>query len=165
MAATWTVPALLRAVARNAHHEVHFVQVTHLSSLTRPLQTSGRLIYRKPATLIMEQERPTKASYRIVNGRLYVNGQRGVPVRRVPQVMAIVSGFEGLLSGNRALLLHDYAVHLRGSARHWQLSLVPRLPVLARILRHIEVRGHDGEPTEVRTVAPGGDFSVMRLSP
>ncbi|MDA8390180.1 MAG: hypothetical protein M0Z76_05555 [Gammaproteobacteria bacterium] len=156
---------LLSAVALNARHEVHFAETTRLSSLTRPLETSGRLIYRKPSTLIMRQQRPAPVTYRIVGERLYVNGHRGVSIDRVPQLMAIVSGFEGLLSGNRALLQHDYTLHLRGSARQWRLRLVPRLAALAKVVRTIEVRGHDGEPTEVRTTTPKGDFSVMRLSP
>ncbi len=161
----WTVPILLNAVAHEARHEVRFVETTHLASLTRPLKTSGRLIYRKPATLIMRQQRPSPVTYRIVGGRLYVNGHPGVPIDRIPQVMAIVSGFEGLLSGNRALLLHDYTLRLTGSARRWRLRLVPRLPALAKVVRVVEVRGHGGEPTSVRTTTPGGDFSVMRLSP
>lgn len=168
VAATWTLPDLLHAVARNQHHAVRFVQTTHLSSLTHPLQTSGLLSYRKPDTMVMKQMHPTRATYRVVDGRLYVHdaqGRHSVSISHVPQVMAIVSSFEGLLSGNQALLLHDYTARLSGSVHAWRLLLVPRLRSLAQVVRTIEVRGHGGQLSEVKTMTPKGDFSVMRLSP
>ncbi len=114
----------------------------------------------------MREQDPRTAVYRIQGDRLFVNGaHRGVPVARAPALLAIASGFEGLLSGNRALLLHDFHAHLGGVLGAWRLTLVPRMATLKRVVRAVRVRGRIGRITRIVTHAPDGDFSVLRITP
>lgn len=126
----------------------------------------GDLEFIAPDTLIMKQSAPHKGVYRIVGNRLFVNqARRGVPVSRYPGVVAIVSGFEGLLSGNQALLAHDFTPLLSGNAQSWQLVLKPRLALLKRALTKVVVEGHEGQFVQVITHAPNGNYAVMRIIP
>jgi hypothetical protein len=114
----------------------------------------------------MKQSGTHKAVYRIVGNRLFVNhAANGVPVSRYPAVVAIVSGFEGLLSGNYALLSHDFTTHLKGGRKAWQLTLQPRLPSLQKALTEVVIVGHGGQLAEITTRAPNGNYSDMRILP
>lgn len=162
----WTVPRLLQTLRHATSHRVRFTETNHIVGLKRPLHLRGALRYTPPSTLVMEQSVPRKAVYRIVGDRLYVNhAERGVPVGRYPALIAIVSGFEGLLSGNQALLTHDFAVSLTGDSEGWRLVLHPRLAVLRRAVTTVTVTGHGGRLAEITTETPRGDFSVMHILP
>ncbi len=130
------------------------------------MHTRGTLQYIKPDTLVMTQSAPRKAVYRIEGDRLFVNGaRRGVAVNRYPGVLAIVSGLEGLLSGNYPLLAHDFTIRLQGSRKAWRLRLQPRLRSLKRALTRVAISGRGAQLTEIRTRAPNGDTSDMRILP
>ena len=145
---------------------MRFTETNHIVGLKRPLHLRGVLRYTPPSTLVMKQSAPRKGVYRIVGDRLYVNhAKRGVPVSRYPGVIAIVSGFEGLLSGNQALLTHDFGARLTGASGDWRLVLHPRLAELRRAVTRVTVTGHGGQLVEVTTAAPNGDFSVMHILP
>ncbi len=162
----WGVPALLHTLSRGVSHEVRFVEVNHLASLRHPIRAHGTLQFRKPHTLIMTQSAPHKAVYRIEGNRLFVNhSERGVPVSRYPGVIAIVSGFEGLLSGNYALLAHDFKTRLQGTPQSWRLTLHPRLAALKRALTSVMIRGQGARLVTIKTRAPNGDFSDMHILP
>ena len=162
----WTVSTLLQALSRTANHKVRFTETNHIASLKRPIHMHGELEYTPPDILVMKQSAPRKVVYRIEGNRLFVNhAVRGVPVSRYPGVVAIVSGFEGLLSGNHALLAHDFALALSGNAERWQLVLRPRLASLRRVLTSVVVKGRNGQFVEITTHAPDGDFSVMHIIP
>ncbi len=112
----------------------------------------------------MTQSAPRRAVYRIVGNRLFVNGARhGVAVTRYPGVVAIVSGFEGLLSGNYALLAHDFTTHLTGDRTAWHLLLTPRLASLKQALSSVAISGRGAALVEIKTRAPNGDMSDMRI--
>ena len=157
---------LLKTLAHTVTHKVRFIEVNHLASLRHPVQARGTLQYEKPDTLIMTQSAPRKAVYRIVGDRLFVNQtRRGVPVSRYPGVIAMVSGFEGLLSGNYALLTHDFHARLQGDRKAWRLLLRPRLAALKRALVSVAIGGHGARLAEIVTRAPNGDSSDMRILP
>ena len=157
---------LLKTLAHTVNHKVRFIEVNHLASLRRPVHARGTLQYVKPDTLIMIQSAPRKAVYRIVGDRLFVNrAHRGVPVSHYPGVIAMVSGFEGLLSGNYALLTHDFHTRLQGDRKAWRLLLRPRLAALKRALVSVAISGHGARFAEIVTRAPNGDSSDMRILP
>ena len=157
---------LLQTLGRTANHKVHFTQTNYIASLTRPIHMHGTLAYTPPDVLVMTQSAPHKAVYRISGNRLFVNqNQQGVPVSRYPGVLVIVAGFEGLLSGNQALLAHDFALTLSGRAEDWELTLRPRLAVLRRVLTDVVIKGRNGQFVRITTHAPNGDHSVMRIIP
>lgn len=160
------MPRLLRTLRGTTSHRVRFTETNHIADLKRPLHIRGALRYTPPSTLVMEQSAPRKGVYRIVGDRLYVNhARRGVPVSRYPGLIAIVSGFEGLLSGNQALLTHDFRVSLTGDEQGWQLVLQPRLAALRRAMTQVTITGQGGRLVEVTTRARHGDFSVMHILP
>ncbi len=157
---------LLKTIAHTVNRKVRFIETNHLASLRRPVHAHGTLRYQKPDTLIMTQSAPRKAVYRIVGNRLFVDhARRGVPVSRYPGVIAIVSGFEGLLSGDYALLTHDFSTRLRGDRKAWRLVLRPRLATLKRALVSVAISGHGAHLARIVTRAPNGDSSDMRILP
>ena len=162
----WTVPMLLKTLAGAANRKARFTEVNHLASLRRAVRVYGTLQYIKPDTLIMTEGAPRKAIYRIVGGRLFVNrARRGVSVGRYPSVIAMVSGFEGLLSGNYALLTHDFTTRLQGNRKAWRLLLRPRLAALKKALISVAITGHGTQLTQITTRAPNGDSSDMYILP
>lgn len=165
-AQSWTVSALLRALAQNPTRIVHFKETNHLRSLRAAVHFRGTLAFIPPDTLLMKQNAPHPGQYKIVGNQLYVGARRrSVPVDRVPAIEAMVSGFEGLLSGNRALLMHDYRILISGSRRRWRLTLTPRLRSLQGVVKDVVVRGQGGDMTKVTSRAPDGDYAVIRISP
>ena len=162
----WTLSSLLQTLQHTTSHRVRFTETNHIAGLKRPLHLRCALRYTPPNTLVMKQSVPHKAVYRIVGDRLYVNhATRGVAVSRYPGLIAIVSGFEGLLSGNQALLTHDFAVTLSGDVGAWRLVLHPRLAELRRAVTTVAITGRGGQLVEITTLAPRGDFSVMHILP
>ncbi|MHB1565196.1 MAG: LolA-related protein [Acidiferrobacter sp.] len=157
---------LLQALAHGVPHAVQFRQTNHISSLRAPVRLAGRLRYAPPATLVMQETTPRAVTYRIVGARLFIGDRRrSVPLAQFPQLLAMVASFIGLLSGNGALLTHDYHLQLHGTPRAWQLRLQPRLADLARVVTMVTVRGHDGVLTTVTTRAANGNYSVIHLTP
>lgn len=157
---------LLRTLSRTASHKVRFLETNHIARLRRPVHMQGTLQYKPPSTLVMKQSGAHKGIYRIEGDRLFVNQARhGVPVERYPGVLAIVSGFEGLLSGNYALLTHDFRVHLAGSRAAWRLMLRPRMVSLQKALTEVVVTGRGGQLVEIMTRVPNGDSSDMHILP
>jgi len=166
VARPWTVPTLLKTLSHTTNHKVRFIETNHIASLNRPVHMHGTMKYIPPDTLVMTQSGAHKGVYRIVGDRLFVNdAARGVPVRHYPAVMAIVSGFEGLLSGNYALLAHDFSTRLEGRPEAWRLTLKPRLASLKKALIEVIIDGRGGTLIHIQTRAPNGDFSDMHILP
>ncbi|HEV7804088.1 MAG TPA: outer membrane lipoprotein carrier protein LolA [Burkholderiales bacterium] len=142
-----------------------FTQTRTLSALTRPVKSSGRLVFARDKGVIWQIEKPYRAIYVIDEQRIVeigANNERRVrSVKDAPAVAEVGRVFRSIVSGDRKTLADYFRVTATGEPAHWQLELAPREKV-APFLKAVSVRG--GEFIEQITLQePSGDRTELRF--
>lgn len=159
---------LLQQLGQRHEAQAHFQQSQYLSSLTRPLQSSGTLSYRAPDHLEQHIETPRPQQLTLDHGVLTMQLGRhrhSVPLSDYPQLAPLLDSLRALLGGDLQALQQQFELQFMGPLSRWQLRLTPRTPELAGQLRDIQVRGEQTQIEEIQIEQRNGDHSVMRLEP
>ncbi len=158
---------LMRLLAQRRHGEVTFVERDTLAVLTRPLVSSGLMIYDAPDHLEKRTLEPRPSSLILDHGELTVKrGDRTyqLDLNDYPQVAPYVEAIADTLSGNRAALERLFEVRFAGSLAQWTLTLRPLDPRRSRI-QLILIQGARDDIRTVRIFQTNGDHSRMTLGP
>jgi hypothetical protein len=159
---------LMALLARRKHGEVPFTERDTLSILTRPLESSGVLIYDAPDHLVKRTLRPRRESLALDGDRVTVR-RRGRALQfnldSYPQAAPYVEAIRATLAGDRAALERVFHVKFEGSLAHWRLALTPRQTRMAKRVRRIRIAGARDDIRRVEILERDGDRSVMRLGP
>ena len=86
-------------------------------------------------------------------------------LREQPEVLAFVASIRGTLSGNRAALEQNYALHLSGQRDNWTLNLSPSNPRIAELVTRITISGSRQQVRSIEYLQADGDRSVMSIEP
>lgn len=136
---------ILRQLAQPAPSQTGFVELRGSALLKEPLRVEGQ--YRRPdtGTLVREVRAPYAETTTIADGQVSIV-RPGKPPRvfalaRVPELADLQASFGALLAGDLAALERSYRLQPSGTARHWQLQLVPRAEALARRVRSVTLHG------------------------
>ena len=158
---------LMALLAQRRHGEVTFVERDDLRVLTRPLVSSGLLIYDAPDHLEKRTLEPRPSTFILDHGELTVTqGHRTdhLALSAYPRIAPYVQAIADTLAGNRAGLERLFQVRFAGTLAHWRLTLVPRRARRSGI-RHIRITGSRADLATVAIVERNGDRSLMRLGP
>ena len=82
-----------------------------------------------------------------------------------PEALAFVDSIRGTLSGNRAALEKNYALHLAGNADKWVLTLLPSDQKIASLVQRITVSGNKNQVRVIEYLQADGDRSVLNIDP
>jgi outer membrane lipoprotein-sorting protein len=142
-----------------------FTQTRTLSALTRPVRSTGRLVFARDKGVIWQIEKPYRATYVIDDQRIVeigANDERRVrSVKDAPAVADVGRVFRSIVSGDRKALADYFSVNVTGDAGRWTLELAPREKV-APFLKAVSVRG--GEFIEqIVLQEPSGDSTDLRF--
>lgn len=158
---------LMTLLAQRKHGEVTFVERETLAVLSRPLVSSGVMIYDAPDHLEKRTLEPRPSSLILDHGELTVKrGDRTyqLDLNDYPQVAPYVDAIADTLSGNRVALERLFKVSFAGSLAQWTLTLRPlaqhRSPILL-----ILIQGSRDDIRTVRIFQTNGDHSRMTLGP
>jgi len=177
------LPALMARLAAVPERRATFREVRRFAALSTPLESTGRLLYRRPKLLEsgrleggrLESGRlekltdwPERESLVVEGDRLVLMGAdapRVVDLAGQPELRSLVDAMRGPLAGDLAALRRAFLVTGAGTAAAWSLALVPRDPRAARLLRSVQVDGAGDEVTAIRLVQANGDEQTMRITP
>ena len=146
-----------------------FSEIRYVAALTTPLQSTGTLSWHRPDTLekITTAPRPERM---VVQGTQLTIATGNQPPQTIeldssPEIRALGETVRGALSGAIALLQTLYDVRGEGSLGSWRLTLTPRDPALARMLRLVRIDGNWAELRFIQIVARNGDDDRMTITP
>ena len=137
--------------------------------LEQPLLVRGQLSHPRAGVLVREVQSPYTERTTVADGRVEVvrdgERERRFSLRNAPELAALLAGFEGMVTGERALLERHYSMTLQREGDSWLLTLVPRDPRSARRVEELRLSGRGRELlcTEVRQ--PEGQGSRMLVGP
>ena len=157
---------LMRLLAQRRHGKVRYVEQDYLAVLSRPLRSSGVLIYDAPDHLEQRTLKPRAQTLVLDHGKVTV--RRGDRTYRFdlqshPQVAPYVDAIRATMAGDLAALERVFEVRLEGSLAHWQLALVPLDRKIARGVQRIRIDGAGNDLESVEIDNPNGDRSVMTM--
>lgn len=163
------LPAIMDHFSKVTKSQVEYKEVKHLSIVKSPLVSKGILSYISPDTLIQEVTYPRSERYEIRGDRVvtYKDGAKSesFTLSEIPALRAFIESFRAVLSGNIKELNDYYEIWFSGTAKQWQMRLVPRNKRMKGVIDRIVIKGDD---TNVKTIAiyeTGGDWSQMELTP
>ncbi len=146
--------------------QVHFVEHKYLQLLTRPVQSSGELIYDAPDRLEKRTTQPRLESLVVAGERLTMTRDghsRTFDLASHPQALPFVESIRATLAGNRPALEALFHLQFSGDPARWTLRLTPRDAALAGAVREVRIAGAGALLLEVRIDQPDGDHSLMQL--
>jgi outer membrane lipoprotein-sorting protein len=163
---SWTLDRLMTTLAQTRSGRATFVELKYLSMTTKPIESSGELLFIAPDHLEKVTTRP-KPERLVVDGDTLTieRNQRTYTfeLARYPELAAFIESIRATLAGNRDALERLYKVVLVGRGDDWTMTLTP---LDARTSKMILAVTLDGTRNELRTVAiqqADGDHSVMQL--
>jgi hypothetical protein len=159
---------LMQRLAQRQHGHVTFVEKKFLSTLERPLQSSGELFYDAPDRLEKRSLSPRRESLILERGVLRVQlgrRERTLALADYPDIAPLIDSIRATLAGDRVALERTFAVEFTGSPSQWRLLLTPRDARVARAVSRIRIDGSEQSLRAVEIAQPDGDRSVMTLGP
>jgi hypothetical protein len=157
----------MQMLAQVQESRASFDEVRVLAMLTRPLRTTGRLYYRRPAHLEKITLEPRAESLVVDGDRLTLTepneAPRVIELDSEPPVRALVDAIRGTLSGDLASLRRSYAITMEGGVPDWRLTLVPTDPAVARLVAHTTIEGAGTALRLVQTAQANGDETRMTI--
>lgn len=159
--------ALAAKLARPAPASIRFVEARYSSLLATPLTVSGQLGYLGAGALERRVERPFRELTTIRGEDVAVQREGEHTVRfslkRAPELRGMLSSFNALLAGDRALLERTFTLSAEGNEANWRLTLTPLGPRMRERISQVKVDG-SGDALRCLTLAePDGDASIMLL--
>ena len=159
----------MTSLASVAQRQATFSEEKHLGALNEPLVSSGTLRYRRPSYLEKVTQLPKPERLVVDGDRLTVTDAAGavkeIDLGNMPEVGAFVDLVRGTLAGDLGALQRHYRVAIEGTARTWQLSLIPTEARLAGFIKLVRIDGEGTEPRTIDTIQANGDWSRMVIEP
>ena len=157
---------LMQLLAATSASEVAFTEKKFSSLLSKPVVSSGKLLYRRPDLVEKNIDTPRKESYRFAGEELVIvrNGaEKKIPLSSQPLLSAFAASLRGVLGGDLALLRNHYQLSLQGDEMSWRLDMTPIDPAIGRYVQRITVSGRAGRIGQIETLEISGDLSVLQV--
>lgn len=165
----WGVRQLMESMAAVQSSKRKFTERKYMSVLTTPLESSGTLLYERPARLEKHTLLPKEERMVLNQGILSVENRAG-QVQRVmmldqyPAIGAFVESIRATLAGDQKTLERYYEIKLEGSSVRWHLQLVPREVATRDVVREIRMEGRGNRISTIEILEANGDHSVMTVT-
>ncbi len=123
-----------------------FVEEKHVEGLTKPLKSTGRLVYERSKGLLWLVEKPLASETLMTPTRLVqrVKGRVTVAldVAAQPSMQVISRLFVASLTGDWAKLDADFDITGDVKADGWKLVLTPKGGLFSKIAKRLEITGN-----------------------
>lgn len=167
-AAELDVADLMARLAAVPERRATFRETRRFAALDQPLESTGRLFYRRPAHLEKITGWPDPESL-VVDGDRLVLTMGNEPPRVVdlsgqPELRTLVDAIRGPLAGDIGALRRAFTVQAEGALAAWRLSLAPLDPRAARFLLRVAIAGSGADVLDVLLVQANGDEQRMQIT-
>ena len=155
-------------LARHKGGRAKFVETRNLALLDKPLVATGELSYTPPDRLEKRTLTPKPELLRLDGDMLSIEREQqklSINLASQTEALAFVDSIRGTLSGNRAALEKNYALHLSGTRENWVLTLLPSEPKIAALLLRITVTGSHNQVRSIEYLQADGDRSLLAIEP
>lgn len=164
----WNLERLVAALAARPEGSARYTEIRTMKILTAPVRSSGVLRYRQPDTLEKQMVSPRAELMRVEGDRVMIDDGTSAAPRVVflaehPEAGVLIESIRAPLTGNLQKLNALFQASLGGSERRWLLSLVPRSPRAAELVRVVYVRGSGDRVTGIEIEERNGDRSVLHI--
>lgn len=165
-AAEWDLGQLTASLAQTGPSKARFVEKKYISTLDRPVESSGELSYSPPDRLEKRTLKPKPESMRLERNMLTL--ERGkhkfaIDLDDSPEFATLIESIRATLAGDRRSLELNYVVKLSGTRAGWKLQLTPSNFEARQKVEHITLGGSEGVVREVEVLQADGDRSVMTI--
>lgn len=146
-----------------------FHEKKEIAALTRPLLSSGVLVFHRPAYLEKKTQAPRPETL-VIDGDM-VSIQRGagdvhhVALAQNAALALLAATLRAPLEGNLPALTHDYAVTAQGDLGAWTLRMIPTSAQAVRLVRQVVLTGRNNAVDSLRIVQANGDVQTLTLDP
>ena len=167
-AAELDMAALMARLAAVPGRQATFRETRRFAALDQPLESMGRLTYRRPGYVEKETTWPEPERLVMDGDRLVLTAgnepPRVVDLSSQPELRVLVEAIRGPLAGDLAALRRAFSVRAGGTPEAWRLELAPLDPRAGRLLRRVAIAGTGTEVTEVLTSQANGDEQRMTIT-
>ena len=166
--AAFDVGQLMTDLAKNKGGKAKFTEKKYISLLDKPVVSSGEMSYTAPDRLEKRTLVPKVETLLLDKDMLSIEREKqklSINLANQPEALAFVDSIRGTLSGNRAALEKNYAMHLSGSPDKWVLTLLPSDQKIATLVLRITVSGSKGLVRSIEYLQADGDRSVLNMEP
>lgn len=144
-----------------------FKETKTIGLLAAPIINTGTLRYHPPGHLLRAVEAPYPSSVLLTGTDVWMQdggGHERVDLSAHPTVRSFVGSFRQLLAGDRKALADSFRLSLTtAEGGRWTLELQPRTEAMARIVKRIEVSGHNELVERLLIEESTGDVSDTRF--
>jgi outer membrane lipoprotein carrier protein LolA len=162
----WGLEQLMAELGHVHRAQARFVEHKYTKLLTRPLESSGTLIYEAPDRMIKRTLKPKPETMTVDAERLVLERQgrtRTLRLQDYPVLWAFIESLRSTLKGDLGALERFYEVDLAGDPQRWILSMRPKDAKMSRVISSIEIAGAQGRIQTVKVQEAQGDRSVMTI--
>ncbi|PKO37938.1 MAG: acyltransferase [Betaproteobacteria bacterium HGW-Betaproteobacteria-6] len=166
--AAFDVGQLMNDLAKNKGGKARFTEKKYISLLDKPVVSSGEMSYTAPDQLEKRTLVPKVETLRLDKDILSIEREKqklSINLANQPEALAFVDSIRGTLSGNRAALEKNYALHLSGNSDKWVLTLLPSDEKIAALVLRITVSGNKSLIRSIEYLQADGDRSVLNMEP
>ncbi len=166
--AAFDVGQLMSDLAKHKGGRAKFVEKKFIAVLDKPVVSTGEMTYLPPDRLEKRTLTPKVETLLLDKDLLSIErGQQKLSINLAnqPEALAFVDSIRGTLSGNRAALEKNYALHLAGNADKWVLTLLPSDQKIASLVQRITVSGSKNQVRVIEYLQADGDRSVLNIDP
>jgi hypothetical protein len=158
---------LMQLLSESPSSEAPYVEQKFSALLSKPVVSSGTLVYRRPDVVEKNMAAPRQESFRISGQELTVTrdgGQKRIALSSEPLIAAFAASLRGVLSGNAAQLGEHFRLALEGAEPDWKLEMTPIDEDVARYVERIVVSGSSGRVRQIEVREASGDRSVLTVN-
>jgi outer membrane lipoprotein-sorting protein len=162
--AAWDLQQLMDSLAQNKAGRATFVETKRLAVLSKPIESSGELLYTAPDKLEKRTLKPKPESMVVDGDALTVergNQKYQLQLQAYPEIAAFIESIRGTLAGDRKALERNYRLILGGSAEAWVLELQPLNEKMKAVVQRIRISGTRDQVGSIEISQADGDSSVM----
>lgn len=163
-----TAEQLMRLFAANPATRADFVEKKTLTSLDRPLESSGELVYTAPSRLEKRTVKPKPETLVADGDTLSIerNGtRRSLSLRSFPEIAPFVASVRAALAGDLPALSRDYRIAVDGTLAQWRLVLLPSDPKIAAVVSRLVLTGQNGRIETFEVLQADGNRSLTTITP
>ena len=166
--AAFDVGQLMNDLAKHKGGKAKFVEKKYISLLDKPVISTGEMTYSAPDKLEKRTLTPKIETMTLDKDILSIEREKqklSINLANQPEALAFVDSIRGTLSGNRAALEKNYALHLSGNSDKWVLTLLPSDQKIAALVLRITVSGSKSLIRNIEYLQADGDRSVLSMEP
>ncbi len=166
--AAFDIAQLMGDLAKHKGGRAKFVERKYLAILDKPVVSTGEMTYTAPDRLEKRTLTPKVETLLLDKDILSIERDKqklSINLANQPEALAFVDSIRGTLSGNRAALEKNYALHLAGNSDKWVLTLLPSDQKIASMVQRITVTGNKNQVRIIEYLQADGDRAVLNIDP